>query len=175
MQRRQSPLIVVTILTAMTLLVPSIVSAGANVSFYGVHMDPAGQDARDFSHASYGGGVHASFPVPRLANLLSGSLGVEVVNMLSETHQLQDAQTGLRVEQQTSQNFFRLFLGSEIGPQGSGFFRPHLGAHVAVINYDISTDVVVPDDSNREKEIRQNLSSQNRTVFGYSFSADTDL
>ena len=174
--RRASLIALLTILTPMALLLPSMACAGAaNVSVYGVHMDPSGQDAKDFSRSSYGGGLHASFPVPRLANLLAGSLGIEIVNMLSETHQLQDPKTGLRVEQQTNQNFFRLYLGPVIGPQGNGFFRPHLGAHIALINYDISTDVVVPDDANRQNEIRQNLSSQSRTVFGYSFSADTDL
>jgi len=65
MQRRRVPWIVLlVILTPMALLAPSVVCAGgANVSLYGVHMDPSGQDAKDFSHSSYGGGVHASFPV----------------------------------------------------------------------------------------------------------------
>src|SRR5262245_3311213 len=102
------------------------VRAQMNMSFYGIHMDPSGQDARDFSRASYGAGLQSSFPVPGLGNLVAGSVGLELVNMLSETHAFQDPQTGLRVEQQTSQDYFRLFLGPEIGPQGNGFFRPHV-------------------------------------------------
>ena len=176
MERRRIPMFVLlAILTATAWLFPSVVFASVNVSFYGVHMDPAGQDAKDFSRASYGGGLHASVPVPRLAHILSGGLGIEFINMLSETHEFQDSQSGLRVEQQTRQTYFRLFLGPEFGPQRSGFFRPHVGVHIAVINHGITTDAVVPDDTVRENEIRQNLNSQGRTAFGYGLSAGTDL
>ena len=167
------PLLVLLLATAVAH--PVAARAGVNVSVYGIHMDPSGQDAKDFSRASYGGGLHASLPVPQLGNLLAGAVGIEVVNMLSETHEFQDAQTGLRVEQQTNQNYFRFFLGPEFGPHGNGFFRPHVGVHIALVNYGISTDVVVPDDVNRENEIRQNLRSENRTVFGYDLHAGTDF
>ena len=155
--------------------VPESARAQMNLSFYGIHMDPSGQDAQDFSRASYGGGLQGTFPVPRLGNFVAGSVGLELVNMLSETHAFQDPQTGLRVEQQTSQDYFRLYLGPEIGPQGDGFFRPHVGAHLALVNHGISTDVVVPDDSDREKDIRQNLSSKNHASFGYDLNAGADL
>ena len=112
------------LLLAMAVPGPVAARTGINVSIHGIHMDPSDKDAKDFSSASYGGGVHASFPVPRLGNFLSGSVGMELINMLSETHEFQDSQTGLRVEQQTSQNYFRLYLGPELGPQGNGFFRP---------------------------------------------------
>ncbi len=160
---------------AATVVHPVAAQAGVNVSFYGIHMDPASQDAKDFSRASYGGGVHANFPVPGLGDVFAGAVGIELVNMLSETHEFRDSQTGLRVEQQTNQNYFRLYLGPEVGPNGNGFFRPHVGVHVALVNYGISTDVVVPDDTNRENEIRQNLHSENRTVFGYDLNAGTDF
>ena len=163
------------LLLTMAVAPPMAVQAGVNASFYGIHMDPSGQDAKDFSRAAIGGGVHASVPVPRLGNLLAGSIGIEIVNLLSETHEFQDSQTGFRVQQQTSQNYFRLYLGPQIGPSGHGFFRPHVGAHVALVNYGISTDVVVPNDTNRENEIRQNLRSENRTVFGYDLNAGTDF
>jgi hypothetical protein len=138
-------------------------------------MDPSGQDAKDFSRASFGGGLHASFPVPHLAKVFAGAAGIELVSMLSETHEFQDAQTGLRVEQQTNQDYFRLYLGPEIGPRGNGFFRPHVGVHIAFVNYGISTDVVVPDDINREKEIRQSLRSEHRPTVGYDLNAGADL
>lgn len=162
-------------LLAAAVALPTVARAQVIASFHGIHMDPSGQDAKDFSHASYGGGLHASFPVPQLGNLFAGGVGIELVNMLSESHEFRDATTGLRVEQETSQMYFRLYLGPEIGPHGNGFFRPHVGAHVALINYGISTDVVVPDDIDRENEIRQNLRSENRTVFGYDLDAGADL
>ena len=42
-----------------------------------------------------------------------------------------------------------------------------MGVDLAIILYGISTDVVVPDDFNRENEIRQNLRSEHRVVMGY--------
>jgi hypothetical protein len=138
-------------------------------------MDPSGRDAQDFSSSAYGAGVHASLSVPQLGNIVAGGFGLEFVNLLSETHEFQDTQTGLRVEQQTSQDYLRFYLGPEFGPQGSGFFRPHVGVHLAVVHYAISTDVVVPDDTNRENEIRQSLSSESRTAFGYDITGGTDL
>jgi hypothetical protein len=146
-----------------------------SLSLYGIHMDPYDQDARDFSRASYGGGLQGSFPVPGLGNLVAGSVGLELVNMLSETHVFQDQVTGFRIEQQTSQDYFRFYLGPELGPQGNGFFRPHVGAHLAVVNHGISVDIVVPDDTNRENELRQSVSSKNRASFGYDLNAGTDL
>jgi hypothetical protein len=163
------------LLFAASIVLPGAARAGLNTSFYGIHMDPSGEDARNFSHASYGAGFHASASIPQLGDVVAGALGIEYVNMLSETHVFRDPQTGLSVEQQTSQDYLRVFLGPEVGPHGNGFFRPHLGAHIAVVNYSISTDVVIPDDVNVENEIRQNLRSENRTVFGYDLSADADL
>lgn len=163
------------LLLAVAVVHPEAAGAGVGVSFYGVHMEPSGQDAERFSYASFGAGVHTSASFPQLNNLVAGELGIEVVNMLSEKHEFRDPQTGLRVEQQTSQDYIRVFLGPEIGPHGSGFFRPHLGIHVAVVHYGISTDIVVPDDTNRENEIRQNLSSRSQTAFGYDLDAGADL
>ena len=167
------PLLALVLATAVA--PPMAAQAGVNVSIYGIHMEPSGENAKDFSRASFGGGLHGSLAVPQLGNLLAGAVGIELVNMLSQTHESRDAKTLLRVEQQTRQRYFRVYLGPELGPQGNGFFRPHVGAHIAFINYGISTDVVVPDDTNREKEIRQNLRSENRPVFGYDLSAGTDL
>jgi hypothetical protein len=138
-------------------------------------MDPADQDARDFSHASFGGGLRARFGIFHLSPIIATGAGIELVSMLSETHTFQDRQTGLTVEQQTEQSYFRLYLGPEIGPRGNGFFRPHVAAHIAFVSHNISTDVVVPDDINRENEIRQNLRSASRSAVGYDLDAGTDF
>jgi len=95
--------------------------------------------------------------------------------LLSETTTTYDSQTLLRVEQQTNQYFGRLYLGPEFGPHGNGTFRPHVGANVALVFYGISTDVVVPDDQNRENEIRQSLRDENRTAFGYDVTLGVDI
>ena len=174
-RRTQSWLLPLTFLLALAVAHPVVARAGLTVSVYGIHMDPSDQDAKDFSRSSYGGGLQGSLAFHQLGNFVAGTLGIELVNMLSETHAFQDSKTGLRVEQQTNQDYFRVYLGPEFGPQGNGFLRPHVGVHVAFVNHGISTDVVVPNDSNRENEIRQNLRSENRPAFGYDVNAGTDL
>ena len=57
-------------LLVASIVVPAAARGGAKLSFYGVHMDPAGQDAQRFSHASFGAGVHTSASVPQLGNAL---------------------------------------------------------------------------------------------------------
>ena len=176
MDRRSASLLPpLVLLLAAAVAHPGAARAQISVGVHGIHMDPSGQDAKDFSRASFGGGLHVSFPVPHLGDLIAGSAGIELVSMLDETHEFQDPQTGLRVEQQTNQDYFRLYLGPVIGPRGHGFFRPHVGAHVAFVNYGISTDVVVPDDTNRENEIRQSLRSEHRPTVGYDLNAGADL
>lgn len=163
----------------MVLVVLSIVFsdaiAGGKVGIYGIRMVPSGKDAGDYSRPGWGGGLHVVVPVPRLRNGLAGVAGIDIVNLLSETIEFRDTFTGLRVEQQTSQDYIRLFIGSQVGGHGNGFIRPHAGINLALVNYRISTDVVVPDDEDRENEIRQNLREKSRWAFGYDITLGVDL
>jgi opacity protein-like surface antigen len=114
-------------------------------------------------------------PLPGTSTLLAGVAGLEVVNLLSQTKKFQDGLTGLRVEQQTSQNYGRLFLGGQLGPHGRGALRPYLGLNLAGVWYGISTDVVVPSDPTRTNEIRQHLHGTNRVAFGWDANAGVDV
>ena len=163
------------LLLAALVMVPSAARAQINVTLQGIHMDPSGKDAKNFSAPAFGGGLRVRFPVPHLGNFVAGSAGFELVTLHSETHEFQDSRTGFRVQQETNQDYLRIYLGPEIGPRGSGFFRPHVGAHLAFVNYGISTDVVVPDDNDRENEIRQSLRSEHRPTVGYDLTAGADL
>jgi hypothetical protein len=153
----------------------STAHAGGKVAVYGIRMTPLGNDAEQYSRAGWGGGLRVTVPLPRPGHFLAGALGVEYVNLLSETVSFQDRVTGLRVEQQTDQRYIRIIIGAEVGGHGHGFLRPYAALHFAVINYGISTDVVVPDDYNRENEIRQNLSGEDRWVTGFDITAGLDL
>ncbi len=174
--RRHIPLC--TILATAVLLFPAAppqASAGGKVGLYGIYMVPNDADAKDYSRPGFGGGIHAVLPVPAIQNLIAGVVGLEVVNLLSKTISFQDRVTGLRVDQETSQNYYRFYLGAQAGGHGNGFLRPHAGASLALIFYSISTDVVVPDDYNRENEIRQNLRGQTKTSLGYDLNMGLDL
>lgn len=161
----------------LSLLVMSTdhVVAGGKVGLYGLYMIPYGSDAKEYSRPGWGGGLHVVLPVPQLSNVLAGVVGLEATNLLSQSTTYRDRTTFLRVEQQTSQNYFRLYLGGQVGGHGNGFLRPHAGANIAVVYYHISTDVVVPDDYNRENEIRQSLRDEGKFSFGYDFTFGLDL
>src|ERR1700741_2153368 len=126
------------------LSVPPKAFGGGKVGIYGVRMVPYGVDAESYSRAGWGGGLHAVVPVEELSNVFAGTAGLEVINLLSEKESFQDARTGLRVDQETDQSYFRLYLGTQIGGHGNGFFRPHAGINIALVYYYIKTDVIVP-------------------------------
>ena len=149
--------------------------AGGKVGIYGIHMVPRGPDARSHSDPGFGLGLHVVAPVAFFSDIVAGVGGLEYINLLSATTEFRDRLTGLRVEQQTEQGYFRLFIGGQIGGHGNGFLRPHAGMNLALVYHHISTDVVVPDDVNRENEIRQNLRSEGNAVFGYDLTLGLDL
>lgn len=149
--------------------------AGIRIGGQVIRMEPEGVDAEKYSKPSWGGGITLIAAPPGAPGFFAGLLGLEVVNMLSQKTEFRDGITGLRVEQQTSQNFFRVYLGGRVGPQGHGFFRPYAGADLALVIYTISTDVVIPDDRDREREIRQKLAEASETAFGYDLHIGLEL
>ena len=150
-------------------------TAGGKVGIYGIRMVPYGIDAKEYSRAGWGGGIHVIVPAPNLANIVAGVAGIEFVNLLSGTTYYQDRVTLLRVEQQTSQDYGRLYLGGQLGGHGNGFLRPHAGVNIALVWYAFTIDVVVPNDYNRENEIRQKLRDESKLAFGYDFTLGLDL
>ncbi len=164
------------VLTAFMLsLSSSQLWAGGKIGFYVTRMTPEGDDAQNYSRPGWGGGFHLVVPAPQLGNILAGVVGIEGINLLDQTVDFYDSKTLLRVEQQTSQNYYRFYLGPQIGGHGNGFLRPHAGINLALVVYNIHTDVVVPDDSDRENEIRQNLRNKTRSVFGTDITLGLDL
>lgn len=165
-------------LTAILLVLVSIslsnANAGGKIGAYGIYMIPQGEDAKNFSRAGFGFGIHLVVPVPQVANILAGTAGFEYINLLSQTINLRDRYTGLLVEQQTNQNYLRLYIGGQIGGHGNGFLRPHAGMNVALIYYNINTDLVVPDSFN-DNEIVQNVRSEGKVVAGYDITLGLDL
>ena len=160
---------------AVLFIALSDATAGGKFGIYGIHMEPDGKDAENYSRPGWGGGLHVVVPFPKLRNGVAGVAGIDVANLLSETTIFIDNVTGFVVEQQTSQDYIRTYVGSQVGGHGNGFIRPHAGINLALVYYGIKTDVVVPDDSNRENEIRQNLRKEERWVFGYDITLGVDL
>ena len=164
--------------TAILLVLVSIslsnATAGGKIGAYGIYMIPQGEDAKNFSRAGFGFGIHLVVPVPQVANILAGTAGFEYINLLSKAINLRDRYTGLLVEQRTNQNYMRLYIGGQIGGHGNGFLRPHAGMNVALIYYNINTDLVVPD-SFSDNEIVQNVRNEGNVVAGYDITLGLDL
>lgn len=152
----------------------SAVSSG-KVGVYAIRMVPYGLDAETYNRPSWGGGIHAVFPLPVVSSIFAVTGGVEVVDFLDKKIDLPNNSSGLRVEQTTSQVYARLFAGAQVGGHGNGFLRPHAGANLALIFNDFSIDNVVPNDADPDHPISQNVKSVTRVVFGYDFTIGLDL
>ncbi|RMI15584.1 MAG: hypothetical protein D6681_04055 [Calditrichaeota bacterium] len=149
--------------------------AGGKAGIYGIRMVPDGKDAERFSRPGWGGGFHAVMPFPQVGNIFALTTGFEIINLLDQTLEFQEEFTGLRVEQHTNQHYLRIFLGGQVGGHGNGFIRPHAGVNLAIVNYGISTELIIPDDFNPDNEIRQDLGSENHWVLGYDITLGVDL
>ena len=144
-------------------------------ALYGVRIEPRGTDAENFGRAGWGGGIRMVVSPSALQHGIGFGAGFEIVNLLDQTIQIYDPQTLLRVEHTTSQEFFRVSLGGELGPHGHGFFRPFVGANVAVHIYTIGTQLTIPDDTNPDQSLHQDLGSETNAAFGYDFTVGCDL
>jgi len=62
-----------------------------------------------------------------------------------------------------------------VGPHGNGVIEPYANAALALVVYGINTDVVIPDDSNRQNSINQHLRDQTEAAFGWSAGTGVNL
>ena len=168
------PFRVLAALALCALAVPAF-AAIPRVTIYATRIDPADRAARDYARPGYGGGVDISWPISGSQGMVSGIGGIEITSLLSKVKTFQDQLTGLRVEQHTDQVYGRLFVGGELGPHGNGFLQPYANASLALVFYNINTDVVIPDDSDRQNDINQHLSGENEAAFGWSAGTGANL
>lgn len=156
------------ILAILMMTLASSAFAGSNrLGLHLLRVEPNGDDAEQFSEASWGGNIEGVLVPPGLWNALALVVGFDFMSLDAHTTEFRDRTTGLRVEQQTRQDYMRLFLGGRLGHQGHGFFRPYVGANIALNVFTYSTDVVIPDDTDPENEIRQSLTDETESAFGF--------
>src|SRR5258707_31651 len=150
-------------------------AATPRATLYGIRLDPADASARDFARPGYGAGLDVSWPLGGTQGMLAAFGGVEFTSLLSKVKTFQDQGSPLRVEQHTDQTYSRIFLGGELGPHGNGFLEPYGNLALALVVYDITSSVVIPDDINREKSINQRLGGQTEAAFGWSAGTGVNL
>ena len=154
---------------------PLPAAADGKVSLYGSRMEPADVDASRFSRDSWGGGISAVLPWPGAHNLIALTAGLEITNMMSESTDVYDPIIRAVLVQSTNQSYSRFFLGGRLGPHGPGFIRPHVGANVAVVWYDIGTTIEIPNPADPNTPVVRTLDSQTKGTFGYDLNAGIDL
>jgi len=160
---------------ALVALASPALAATPRFTIYGMSMVPSDKEARDYADPGWGGGIDVSWPVTGTEGLLSALIGFEAVSLYSNVKTFHDQTTGLRIEQHTDQVYGRMFLGGELGPHGNGTLQPYGNLALALVIYDISTNVVIPDDSNLENSINQHLSGHTEAAFGWSAGAGLNL
>ena len=161
-------------LASVALAYPAL-AATPRFTIYGMSMVPSDKEARDYADPGWGGGIDVSWPVTGTEGLLSALIGIEAVSLYSNVKTFQDQTTGLRIEQHTDQVYGRMFLGGELGPHGNGTIQPYGNLALALVIYDISTNVVIPDDSNLQNSINQHLGGHTEAAFGWSAGAGVNL
>jgi opacity protein-like surface antigen len=153
-------------------------SASAVKGRFGLHvirLEPEGDDAERFSDESWGGNIEFVVVPPGVGDFFALNLGFEAVVMDAHTIVFRNRVTGLRTEQQTNQNYMRLFAGGRVGHQGHGFLRPYAGLNLALNIFTLDTDVVIPDDTDPENEIRQELESETELAAGFDVALGLEL
>jgi len=160
---------------ALVALSSPALAATPRATIYGLIMDPTDKEARDYSDPGWGGGIDVSWPINGTEGLFSGIGGIEAASLYSSVKTFQDQTTGLRIEQHTDQMYGRFFLGGELGPHGNGTIQPYGNLAVALVLYGISTEVVIPNDSNLENSINQHLSDHTEAAFGWSAAGGVNL
>jgi hypothetical protein len=143
-------------------------AAYPRVGLYVSRIDPSDAAARDYARPGWGGGLDLSWPLNGTQGLISGMGGIEVTSLLSKVKKFQDQTTGIRVEQHTDQLYSRLFLGGELGPHGNGFLEPYANLAIALVFYGISTDLVIPNDADRDLDVIQHQGGKDEFAFGWS-------
>ena len=155
------------------LLITSTATAGGKIGLYGIRLVPYGIDAESYSRVSWGAGLHAVLPVKKFSNLVAGTVGLEFVKLQSETFSFRDPMTGLGDEQEGDPNYYRFYLGGQVGGHGNGFLRPHAGFDLALVYYHYVDGVVIY--RKQSGQTRLEIRVPGNIAFGYDLSLGLDL
>lgn len=164
--------------SAVALLVTFASPVLAGPPRYSIYLDmlaPSDRAAREFARPGFGLGVDLTLPVDAMQGMLAYIGGIEFANLLAKEVDLRDSNTGLRVKQKTDQTYGRLFLGGSLGPHGNGTVQPYADLTLALIIYDFSTTLVIPNDSDPQNPLTQTLRSRTKLASGWSAGAGLNL
>lgn len=149
--------------------------SGWRIGAHGLYAAAGNHRRLDFSQGGPGLGLYLACAPVRPLNRLGIAAGFDYFNLLSREEKLTDPDTGLRIERRTSQGSTRFYLGSIWRLGVLGPFRPYFNGSIALVNYGISTELVIPDSSSSDNDIHQKIGSENFLKFGYGLGGGINV
>jgi len=118
-----------------------IARAASKTTTYWALMFPEDDTSGDFVRPGWGGGVRHASTLPLTGSMLSVVLGSEGINLQDTSYYYYDADTYTWETQHTDLNYYRLYIGGQIGGQGGFFLRPYVGMSLSLVVYHVSSAI----------------------------------
>ena len=108
-------------------------------TFYALLLDPSGSEARELNDPGWGFGAEVAIPLISTHEIVALQAGFDMGNLDSGRSEATDLGGGLITVFTTSQDYYRIFGGAEIGGKPEARIRPHVGLQLALVRQDVST------------------------------------
>jgi opacity protein-like surface antigen len=154
-------------LAIVCVLVPAAEANDSRLGLHALYLEPSGYDTRRASNDAWGANLEVVLVPPGTWDAIAFHIGGDWMRIDSWKQTSIHRPSGLRIERETNQDLYRVFLGARLGHQGHGFLRPYASGSIALNVFNIDTDVVIPDDSAEDNDIRQDVESDSETAFGF--------
>jgi hypothetical protein len=115
------------------------VIAESRGTFYALLLDPHGSEARDLNDPGWGFGAAVAIPLISTGEIVALEAGFDMGNLDSGRSEATDVGGGLITVFTTSQDYYRIFGGAEVGGRSEARIRPHLGLQLALVRQEVST------------------------------------
>jgi hypothetical protein len=132
-----------------------------------LYMIPYGSAATDYSNPGVGIGLMAVVPIEPVDQIFAVVGGAEIVSLHMQSKYFQDYAG--EYEQRTTQNYSRFLIGFQIGGYNQEFIRPHGGLNLAIVHYNISTDIIDPDNNH------ETIAAHGKTIVGCDMTFGLNL
>jgi len=108
-------------------------------TFYALMLDPSGNEARELNDSGWGFGAEMAIPLISTNEVVALEAGFDMGNLDSGTSEATDPGGGVLTVFETSQDYYRVFGGAEVGGKPDARVRPHLGLQLALVRQEVST------------------------------------
>jgi len=139
-------------------------------TFYALMLDPNGSEARELNDPGWGFGAEVAIPLISTREIVALEAGFDMGNLDSGTSEATDPGGGLLTVFTTSQDYYRIFGGAEVGGRSEARVRPHAGLQLALVRQEISTIFFDPGSG-----LSGVVGSESSTRLGYGLSGGVGI